>query len=112
MLASRPAAWFAGKGESFGGLSSGAANGSILSQSDPRRNFCCFRLRYRQQKGAFMADAIVTPIGWERALMAAEKVKERLRRAAEARRYTVVPAALPSIHPPCSACVAGDDHRA
>lgn len=31
-----------------------------------------------------MADAAVTPIGWERALMAAEKVKERLRRATRA----------------------------
>jgi hypothetical protein len=28
-----------------------------------------------------MADAAVEPVGWERALMAAEKVKERLRRA-------------------------------
>src|SRR5437763_6090385 len=31
-----------------------------------------------------MADGMVTPIGWERALMAAEKVKERLRRATRA----------------------------
>lgn len=31
-----------------------------------------------------MADAVVAPIGWERALMAAEKVKERLRRATKA----------------------------
>src|SRR6202165_3990076 len=31
-----------------------------------------------------MADALVAPIGWERALMAAEKVKERLRRATKA----------------------------
>src|SRR5262249_32058386 len=31
-----------------------------------------------------MADGTVTPIGWERALMAAEKVKERLRRATKA----------------------------
>jgi hypothetical protein len=31
-----------------------------------------------------MADATVGPIGWERALMAAEKVKERLRRATRA----------------------------
>src|SRR5580658_7196579 len=31
-----------------------------------------------------MADAAVGPIGWERALMAAEKVKERLRRATRA----------------------------
>ncbi len=31
-----------------------------------------------------MADTAVEPIGWERALMAAEKVKERLRRATRA----------------------------
>ncbi len=31
-----------------------------------------------------MADATIAPIGWERALMAAEKVKERLRRATKA----------------------------
>jgi hypothetical protein len=31
-----------------------------------------------------MADATVEPVGWERALMAAEKVKERLRRATRA----------------------------
>ena len=31
-----------------------------------------------------MAEAALTPIGWERALMAAEKVKERLRRATKA----------------------------
>ena len=32
--------------------------------------------------GAFaMADSAIEPIGWERALMAAEKVKERLHRA-------------------------------
>ena len=31
-----------------------------------------------------MAQAVVGPIGWERALMAAEKVKERLRRATKA----------------------------
>src|ERR1700733_7604682 len=31
-----------------------------------------------------MADALAGPIGWERALMAAEKVKERLRRATRA----------------------------
>ena len=30
-----------------------------------------------------MAEATVEPIGWERALMAAEKVKERLRRATQ-----------------------------
>jgi len=31
-----------------------------------------------------MAEAAVEPVGWERALMAAEKVKERLRRATRA----------------------------
>ncbi len=31
-----------------------------------------------------MADAAIAPIGWERALMAGEKVKERLRRATKA----------------------------
>src|SRR5271170_4283628 len=31
-----------------------------------------------------MAEAAVEPIGWERALMAAERVKERLRRATRA----------------------------
>src|SRR5436189_3588762 len=31
-----------------------------------------------------MAESAVEPIGWERALMAAEKVKERLRRATRA----------------------------
>ncbi len=31
-----------------------------------------------------MAKSAVEPIGWERALMAAEKVKERLRRATRA----------------------------
>jgi len=31
-----------------------------------------------------MAEAAIEPIGWERALMAAEKVKERLRRATRA----------------------------
>lgn len=31
-----------------------------------------------------MAETVVGPIGWERALMAAEKVKERLRRATKA----------------------------
>ena len=33
-----------------------------------------------------MAEAASELIGWERALMAAEKVKERLRRATRARR--------------------------
>ena len=31
-----------------------------------------------------MSDQVVTPTGWERALMAAEKVKERCRRATKA----------------------------
>jgi hypothetical protein len=41
-----------------------------------------------------MADAAVTPIGWERALMAAEKVKERLRRATRALDDAGVPYAV------------------
>jgi hypothetical protein len=41
-----------------------------------------------------MADAVVTPIGWERALMAAEKVKERLRRATKALDDAGVPYAV------------------
>ena len=41
-----------------------------------------------------MADAIVGPIGWERALMAAEKVKERLRRATRALDEAGVPYAV------------------
>jgi hypothetical protein len=41
-----------------------------------------------------MADAVVTPIGWERALMAAEKVKERLRRATKALDDARVPYAV------------------
>ena len=41
-----------------------------------------------------MADAAVTPIGWERALMAAEKVKERLRRATKALDDAGVPYAV------------------
>src|ERR1017187_9794695 len=41
-----------------------------------------------------MADAVVTPIGWERALMAAEKVKERLRRATRALDAAGVPYAV------------------
>src|SRR5690349_11421079 len=35
-----------------------------------------------ESKGAIMSEAVI--IGWERALMAAEKVKERLRRATRA----------------------------
>jgi len=41
-----------------------------------------------------MADAAVGPIGWERALMAAEKVKERLRRATKALDDAAVPYAV------------------
>ena len=41
-----------------------------------------------------MADAAVGPIGWERALMAAEKVKERLRRATKALDDAGVPYAV------------------
>jgi hypothetical protein len=41
-----------------------------------------------------MADAVVEPIGWERALMAAEKVKERLRRATKALDAACVPYAV------------------
>src|SRR5882672_824759 len=41
-----------------------------------------------------MADAVVAPIGWERALMAAEKVKERLRRATRALDESGVPYAV------------------
>src|SRR3984957_8879429 len=41
-----------------------------------------------------MAEATVGPIGWERALMAAEKVKERLRRATKALDDARVPYAV------------------
>src|SRR6266478_8092454 len=41
-----------------------------------------------------MADSVVAPIGWERALMAAEKVKERLRRATKALDDAGVPYAV------------------
>src|SRR5438128_6435062 len=41
-----------------------------------------------------MADSTVTPVGWERALMAAEKVKERLRRATQALAGAGVPYAV------------------
>src|SRR5713101_2059441 len=41
-----------------------------------------------------MADPAVAPIGWERALMAAEKVKERLRRATKALDNAGVPYAV------------------
>ena len=41
-----------------------------------------------------MAEAAVGPIGWERALMAAEKVKERLRRATHALDAAGVPYAV------------------
>ena len=41
-----------------------------------------------------MSEAAVTPIGWERALMAAEKVKERLRRSTKALDNAKVPYAV------------------
>src|ERR1700741_1387466 len=41
-----------------------------------------------------MAEAAAGPIGWERALMAAEKVKERLRRATRALDAAGVPYAV------------------
>ena len=41
-----------------------------------------------------MADATIGPVGWERALMAAEKVKERLRRATKALDDAGVPYAV------------------
>src|SRR5580704_6010635 len=41
-----------------------------------------------------MADTVAGPIGWERALMAAEKVKERLRRATRALEDAKVPYAV------------------
>src|SRR5207247_3635837 len=41
-----------------------------------------------------MADATIGPVGWERALMAAEKVKERLRRATKALDGAGVPYAV------------------
>src|SRR5207245_11374648 len=41
-----------------------------------------------------MSDTIASPIGWERALMAAEKVKERLRRATKALDSAGVPYAV------------------
>lgn len=41
-----------------------------------------------------MSDAAVAPVGWERALMAAEKVKERLRRATKALDNAGVPYAV------------------
>ena len=41
-----------------------------------------------------MADAAAGPIGWERALLAAEKVKERLRRATRALDAAGVPYAV------------------
>jgi len=41
-----------------------------------------------------VADAAIAPIGWERALLAAEKVKERLRRATKALESAGVPYAV------------------
>ena len=47
------------------------------------------------QSGAWvMSEVVVEPIGWERALMAAEKVKERLRRATRALDAAGVPYAV------------------
>lgn len=43
-----------------------------------------------------MADAGVAPIGWERALLATEKVKERLRRAIKALEDAAIPYARPA----------------
>lgn len=45
-----------------------------------------------------MSDAVQSPIGWERALMAAEKVKERLRRAVRALEAAGVPYAVAGGH--------------
>src|SRR5437016_7379025 len=45
-----------------------------------------------------MAEPAVEPIGWERALMAAEKVKERLRRATRALDAAAVPYAVAGGH--------------
>src|SRR5205814_4714098 len=58
----------------------------------------CYRMIASRQvsstgeKGAIMSDAVV--VGWERALMAAEKVKERLRRATKALDGAGVPYAV------------------
>src|SRR5437667_9819396 len=41
-----------------------------------------------------MSEVAATPVGWERALMAAEKVKERLRRASKALDGAGVPYAV------------------
>src|SRR5437667_9574869 len=41
-----------------------------------------------------MSEVAATPVGWERALMAAEKVKERLRRATKALDSAGVPYAV------------------
>src|SRR2546423_5473748 len=41
-----------------------------------------------------MVDTVIAPIGWERALMAAEMVKERLRRATKALDDAGVPYAV------------------
>ncbi len=45
-----------------------------------------------------MSEAVQSPIGWERALMAAEKVKERLRRAVRALEAAGVPYAVAGGH--------------
>src|SRR6267154_2739835 len=48
----------------------------------------------QHRETGIMADAAAGPIGWERALMAAEKVKERLRRATKALDDACVPYAV------------------
>ncbi len=45
-----------------------------------------------------MSEAVQSPVGWERALMAAEKVKERLRRAVRALEAAGVPYAVAGGH--------------
>src|SRR6267154_5665970 len=48
----------------------------------------------QHRETGIMADAAAGPIGWKRALMAAEKVKERLRRATKALDDAGVPYAV------------------
>src|SRR5580704_6229461 len=60
-----------------------------------RRSFGrTWRVSSPQKERRIMADAAIEPIGWERALMAAEKVKERLRRATRALDAAGVPYAV------------------
>jgi hypothetical protein len=58
-----------------------------------------------------MADSTVEPIDWERALMAAEKVKERLRRAARALDTAGIPSPVPQPSPGVSPRVDEDAIR-